>query len=404
MAKPRLEELRKEGDWIIYKTIAGVSTWYNTTTKETVYKANYKRPKTHKQRFNRQRLSATNLKEAKAEVMQLKEIDKKSITNTKLDKFLPLKKAYKKILLSSPKVKEKDFDDYTKYAYHVMSYFENHLEKEFGNKQVGRITDADLERMGEMLNRKGLSQSVLTEVKGILKRVLQKYADKDLFSSVDKSAWTATNYKKGISLSFLINRINKTAIQIQKELVKALDVLDIPFYKYKSEELRHIKTVIKLSIATGRRVGELIKLPIRNIDFNTGIITVYSDMTKTDVDEVYLAPIELLKEIKDNKQFNDKKTLGTFKQTHTYSKHYQKCLKKVLSATDEELQGKAIHQTRKLLVTALTDMGVSPIISDALFLSHSKSKNMLHLYNVSGSLIDNHKKILIPFWKEIGLI
>ena len=404
MAKPRLEELRKEGDWIIYKTIAGVSTWYNTTTKETVYKANYKRPKTHKQRFNRQRLSATNLKEAKAEVMQLKEIDKKSITNTKLDKFLPLKEAYKKILLSSPKVKEKDFDDYTKYAHHVMGYFKNHLQKEFGNKQVGRITDADLERMGKMLNKKGLSQSVLNEVQGILKRVLLKYADKDLFSSVDKSAWTATNFKKSVNISLLINRTGKTAIEIQQELVNELEDLDIPFYRFKSEELKHIKTVIKLSIATGRRVGELIKLPIKNINFKTGVITVYADMTKTDIDEVYLAPTALLKELKENKHFSEKNTLGIFQQTNTYSKHYKKILKKVLSATDEELKRKAIHQTRKLLVTALTDMGISPVISDALFLSHSKSQNMLHLYNISGALIDNHKKILIPFWNEIGLI
>jgi len=404
MAKPRLEELRKEGDWIIYKTVAGVSTWYNTITKETVYKANYKRPKTHKQRFNRQRLNATNLKEAKAEVMQLKEIDKKSITNTKLDKFLPLKEAYKNILLASPKVKEKDFDDYTKYAHHVMGYFKNHLEKEFGNKQVGRISDADLERMGKILNKKGLSQSVLNEVQGILKRVLLKYADKDLFSSVDKSAWTATNFKKSVNISLLINRTGKTAIEIQQELVNELEDLDIPFYRFKSEELKHIKTVIKLSIATGRRIGELIKLPIKNINFKTGVITVFADMTKTDIDEVYLAPTALLKELKENKHFSEKDTLGIFQQTNTYSKHYKKILKKVLSATDEELKRKAIHQTRKLLVTALTDMGISPVISDALFLSHSKSQNMLHLYNISGALIDNHKKILIPFWNEIGLI
>jgi len=404
MAKPRLEESRRTGNWIIYKTTAGVSTRYNISTKQTVYKADYKRPKTHKQRFCREKLNASSLKEAKEEVLKLKEADKLALTNTKLDKFLPLREAYKKILLASPKVKEADFKDYKKYAYHVMGYFTNHLDKSFGNKQVGRITDNDLERMGRLLNKKGLSQSVLTEVKGILQRVLKKYANKELFESVDKSAWIASNAETVVSLSLLINRVAKTPMQIQKELVEELAKLDVPFYRCKVEELNHIKTVIKLSIATGRRIGELIKLPIQNVDFDTGIITVYADMTKTNIDEVYLAPTTLLKELRENKHFNANGTIGIFKQTHTYSKHYQKCLMVVLSAKKEELKRKAIHQTRKLLVTALTEMGVSPLISDALFLSHSKSRNMLHVYNVTGSLIDSHKKILEPFWREVGLI
>lgn len=401
--KPKYEVSKEDGDWTIYKTVDGVQPRYNNKTKELVYKANYKRPKGSKQRFNRQRLQAQTLKEAKREVADLKKSDLSQIANTKIDKNSTLRAAYKATVLDSHKISEADLKDYNTHGYKIMKYFDNHLNKEFGNRRIGSLQDRDIERMGEMLNNDNLSQNTMDNIKSVLRRAFLRYTGTDIFAIISRKSWIAHNAKKPIDIAHLINRTGKNIIEIQKEIVQGIDSYYSPQYKNQPNELKHIKTVVKIAIATGRRISELIKTKVQDIDFSKGLVQTFTDNTKTDIDEVYLIPPSLLKELKANPLFDPNGTIGIFVQGTTYSRKYKKVLKEVLNATDEEMSRKAVHKTRALMVTSLVYLGTDPNTADGL-ISHKGNRSSIMLaYQLSGSLYTAQKKILKPYWDAIGL-
>ena len=300
-----------------------------------------------------------------------KDKDPFSLSKVTLDDYF---NAYKTL-----KIRKQEWTNNT--PVNMVYFYNKHIKESIGSKPMVKITTHDLEEIQDNMQT---GQSSKNQIKKILKPIFEK--QKKMMDNPTLELKTLTENKTR-------TKLNTRSFDTPTELVVKL-YKGIPNYRTKKpENQKERECFLYLSIMTGHRYGELLKLKAENINIKKMQIVAPSEITKTD-SYVYPFPSECneyIKSVKNGLLFPN------IKHGSVYT-----MFKKVVRYSNIELvhgQNISMHDLRRVLMNVMIDLQIEGMVADSC-LGHAPQGVLKHYLQVTDTQINNAYS---KYWEYIRL-
>lgn len=271
-----------------------------------------------------------------------------------------------------------DRPKFKRYSYTYGSTFKNHI-KPFINPFSKRVTEKDLKKIKEHLDKNGYGEATFKKVKMLL-----------LYSREENPDFKVPEWFKATNENRIKRNRKHSIFEIfpDGELEKVVRDLYNYFIEIENKEAKY---PLLLILQCGRRVNETLELKKRDVNFIKGTIT--ARITKNNNASTYPVPVEVMEYIKSKSFKNDEHIFNITENTLRY--YFKKALKK--TSIDPDLgKGVNLHKMRNLLASILLFKGKPYPVIQAI-LSH-KMVGVTALY---AEPTPKHKKEVLEYYWNI---
>lgn len=258
------------------------------------------------------------------------------------------------------------------------------VKKKIGSYKLSKITLEDIDSIMQDIEEAGLKASTKQAVKDLLMPVFKhEYELRNLDRNILKLVDTGYNRNKSKQ------RLSST----RDELLEIVNTL------YNTMNTRvfggeNTKAIFLLSLMTGRRIGELKQLKYTDIDFETKLVHVRAETTKTNKENnfIYKYPIpdEVLELLKDN-EGKDELIFPSHKDT--YIRQYKLMMQSLNLKVNYKISS---HTNRKFFISLCTKFDTDFVNEVALSHTSNEIKSVYLTYNY-----DDIKELYQYYWNEI---
>lgn len=289
------------------------------------------------------------------------------------------KRAVVKIIEDALSSRERtDRPKFKRYSYTYGSTFNNHI-KPFMNPFTKKVTEKDLKKIKEHLDKKGYGEATFKKVKMLL--LYSKEANPEFKVPEWFKATNENRIKRGRKYSIF---------EIFPEGDLEQVVCDLYNY-FIGIENKEVKYPLLLMLKCGRRVNETLELRKKDVNFTRNTIT--AKVTKNNKPSTYPVPVEVMEYIKSKLLKNDDYIFNITENTLRY--YFKKALKKT-SMNPDLGKGVNLHKMRNLLASILLYRNKPYPVIQAI-LSHTTA-GVTALY---AEPTPKHKKEVLEYYWDI---